>query len=85
MRWNIEVFYRDCKQHLGMGDYQVRKIDVGVIHLLLVFLAYTILKGVAGMSKFKRLFDGVNAIGTMCQILKRRALQRLICNARWAG
>jgi len=23
-RWNIEVFYRDCKQHLGMGEYQVR-------------------------------------------------------------
>lgn len=85
VRWNIEVFYRDCKQHLGMGEYQVRGIDVGVIHLLLVFLAYTILKGVAGMSKFKRMFDGGTAIGTICQTLKRLALQRLICNARWAG
>ena len=45
MRWDVEVFYRDCKQYLGMGEYQVRKIDVGVIHLLLVILAYTILKG----------------------------------------
>jgi len=85
VRWNIEVFYRDCKQHLGMGEYQVRKIDVGVIHLLLVFLAYTILKGVAGMSKFVRIFDGVYAIGTMCQTLKRLALENLVCNARWAG
>jgi hypothetical protein len=39
MRWDVEVFYRDCKQYLGMGEYQVRAIDVGVIHLLLVILA----------------------------------------------
>ncbi|HID25591.1 MAG TPA: IS701 family transposase, partial [Thermoplasmata archaeon] len=26
-RWSIEVFYRDCKQHLGMGEYQVRGLD----------------------------------------------------------
>jgi hypothetical protein len=85
VRWSIEVFYRDCKQHLGMGEYQVRGIDVGVIHLLLVFLGYTILKGAAGMSKLRRLFDGGTAIGMMCQTLKRLALQRLICSARWAG
>ena len=32
-RWVIEVFYRDCKQHLGMGEYQVRRFDAVVIHL----------------------------------------------------
>lgn len=39
-RWVIEVYYRDCKQCLGMGEYQVRSIDVGVIHPLLSNLAY---------------------------------------------
>ena len=85
MRWDVEVFYRDCKQYLGMGEYQVRRIDVGVTHLLLVFLAYTILKGVAGLSRFKRLFDGATAIGSMCQILKRRALQKMICKSGWTS
>jgi hypothetical protein len=70
-RWDIEVFYRDCKQCLGMGEYQVRRIDVGVIHLLLVFLAYTILKGIARGRMFQHIFKGVDSIGAMCESLKR--------------
>ena len=32
-RWSIEVFHRDCKQHLGIGEYPARKLDAVVIHL----------------------------------------------------
>lgn len=76
-RWDIEVYYRDCKQCLGMGEYQVRSIDVGVIHLLLVNLAYTLLKGIASSGLFQHIFHGANAIGTMCEALKRFAARRL--------
>jgi SRSO17 transposase len=72
-RWDIEVYYRDCKQCLGMGEYQVRSIDVGVIHLLLVNLAYTLLKGIASSGLFQHIFHGANAIGAMCEALKRFA------------
>jgi SRSO17 transposase len=24
MRWTIETYFRDAKQHLGLSDYQVR-------------------------------------------------------------
>jgi len=78
MRWDVEVFYRDCKQYLGMGEYQVRKIDVGVTHLLLVMLAYTILKGIARCRSFQHVFMGADSVGSMCEALKRFVASRMI-------
>lgn len=43
-RWSIEVFHRDIKQNLGLEAYQMR-LKKGIIrHLILVTLAYAILK-----------------------------------------
>jgi hypothetical protein len=70
-RWNIEVFYRDCKQHLGMGDYQTRKLDAVVKHLHLVFLAYTLLKNVWYSPSLQRILKGIRRIGTACKRLKK--------------
>ena len=78
MRWDVEVFYRDCKQYLGMGEYQVRKIDVGVTHLLLVILAYTILKGIACCRSFQVVFKGADAVGSMCEALKHFVVLKMI-------
>lgn len=44
MRWNIEAFYRDSKQELGLEGYQVRKIRAIKRHWYLVFTAYSLLK-----------------------------------------
>jgi len=77
-RWDIEVFYRDCKQCLGMGEYQLRRIDVGVTHLLLVFLAYTILKGIARGRMFQHILRGADSIGAMCESLKRFVALNLV-------
>lgn len=60
-RWSIEVFYRDCKQYLGMGEYQVRKLDAVVIHLHLVFLAYTLLKNNCFNPLVKKILHGIEA------------------------
>jgi hypothetical protein len=76
-RWDAEVFYRDCKQFLGMGDYQARAGEVGVTHLLLVFLAYTILKGIACRKLFQNIFQGADSIGSMCAALKRFVFKRM--------
>ena len=70
-RWSIEVFHRDCKQHLGMGEYQVRKLDAVVIHLHLVFLAYTLLKNAWCNPFLIKILNGVKAIGSACKRLKR--------------
>jgi len=77
-RWSIEVFYRDCKQHLGMGEYQVRRLDAVVIHLHLVVLAYTLLKNAWCNPFLNRLLKGVRAIGSACKKLKRWVFSQLL-------
>ena len=76
-RWAIEVFHRDCKQHLGLGEYQIRKLDCVVIHLHLVFLAYTLLKNVRSNPVLAAIVAGTKSIGAACQRLKRWVLERL--------
>ena len=77
-RWAIEVFYRDCKQHLGMGEYQVRRLDAVVIHLHLVVLAYTLLKNAWCNPFLAPILSGVKAIGSVCKRLKRRVFNQLV-------
>lgn len=43
-RWAIEVFFRDCKQLLGMGECEARRQEAILSHILLVCVAYTLLQ-----------------------------------------
>lgn len=43
-RWTIEVFFRDCKQYLGLGRSEVRHADEIISHIVLVCIAYTVLQ-----------------------------------------
>ena len=84
-RWAIEVFHRDCKKHLGLGEYQVRRLDAVVIHLHLVFLAYTLLKNVRSNPVLAAIVAGTKSVGAACQRLKRWMLDRLKGMARPAS
>lgn len=46
-RWNIEVFFKDSKQLLGLGQYQNVSLKAAVTHLHLVCLAYALLTHIA--------------------------------------
>jgi len=46
-RWNIEVFFKDAKQLLGLGRYQNRSYKAVVTHLHLVCFAYALLTHIA--------------------------------------
>jgi SRSO17 transposase len=57
-RWSIEVFFKDSKQLLGLGQYQNVSYGAAVTHLHLVCFAYALLthvaisrKGAKGKSK----------------------------------
>ena len=41
-RWSIEVFFKDVKQHLGLGQYQNGSYGAAVTHLHLVCFAYAL-------------------------------------------
>jgi len=78
-RWQIEVFFKDGKQLLGLGHYQNLSYGAAVNHLHLVFLAYALLTHMA-------ISDGRSAQGR--QTLARRRstadlqneLRRLVWN-----
>lgn len=46
-RWNIEVFFKDAKQLLGLGQYQNGSYRAAVNHLHLVCFAYALLTHLA--------------------------------------
>jgi SRSO17 transposase len=71
LRWKIEEFHRDAKQNLGMADCMLRKYDGVVIHLLLVLLAYSVLKRLLA-SALKGVAD---TVGEACRYLKRQAMR----------
>jgi hypothetical protein len=43
-RWDIEVGYLYCKDRLGMGEYQMRKLKAIGKYCALIFSAYTLLE-----------------------------------------
>jgi hypothetical protein len=70
MRWSIDAFYRDAKQHLGLEDYQLRKIQGIKRHWYLVFLAYTFLMLNAMNSKLiKRFKANISTIGQSSRMM----------------
>ncbi len=50
-RWRIDAFYRDAKQSLGLGDYELRKIKGVNRHITMVFIAHALLELGSGLSK----------------------------------
>ena len=79
LRWKIEEFHRDAKQNLGMTDCTLRKHDGVVIHLLLVLLAYSVLKRILAST-----LKGIaSTVGEACRYLKQQAMK--IRYSRGAG
>lgn len=75
-RWTgTETFHRDGKQHLGMGDCQLRDGMGQTRHMYLVMLVYTALMR---QLQHDRALDGAHArlmtIGESCRTIARETL-----------
>jgi hypothetical protein len=82
-RWTgTETFHRDGKQHLGMGDCQLRSGLGQTRHMYLVFLGYTALMR---QLQHDRAIDWAHVrlttIGESCRLIVRETLAKTLA---WA-
>jgi hypothetical protein len=79
-RWRgTECFHRDGKQHLGMGDCQLRKGRGQTRHMHLVFLAYSVLMRQMRCGRARAwALERLTTIGQACRAVLRQTLGRTI-------
>ena len=81
-RWTgTETFHRDGKQHLGLGDCQLRSGEGQTRHTYLVFLAYSLLLPQMQGDRVREWSTAlVSTVGDACRGVLRDTLRRTI---RW--
>jgi len=79
-RWRgTECFHRDGKQHLGMGDCQLRKGRGQTRHMYLVFLAHSVLMRQLRQGRAREwALERLTTIGQACMAVLRQTLSQTI-------
>ena len=79
-RQSVEVYIRDVKQNLGLGEYQARRGRGAIIHWHLVITAYTLLALLRRslVSSDGRLCRIVRTVGDVCRWVRKQCLRRLV-------
>jgi hypothetical protein len=79
-RWRgTECFHRDGKQHLGMGDCQLRDGRGQTRHLYLVFLAHSVLMRQLRQGRARAwALERLSTIGQACRAVLRETLSQTI-------
>ena len=79
-RQSVEVYIRDVKQNLGLGEYQARRGRGAIIHWHLVITAYTLLallrRSLVSADGWLRRF--LRTIGDVCRWVRKQCLRRLV-------
>jgi hypothetical protein len=79
-RWTgTECFHRDGKQHLGMGECQLRSGRGQTRHLYLVFLAYSLLMSQLKQSHARAwALERLTTIGQACRAVLKESLSQTL-------
>jgi SRSO17 transposase len=78
-RWEIDAFYRDAKQNLGLEEYELRKLRGVRRHLTMVFIAHALLElGLKRNATLGKLTACLETIGARCRRACAEVLQSLI-------
>jgi hypothetical protein len=82
-RWTgTETFHRDGKQHLGMGDCQLRNGQGQTRHMYLVFLAHSLLMSQLRQGRVREwAVAQLTTVGEACRAVLRETLGRTV---QWA-
>ena len=79
-RWTgTETFHRDGKQHLGLGDCQLRSGEGQTRHVYLVMLAHSLLVSQMGQGRASDwALEKLTTIGQACRAVLRETLGKTI-------
>jgi len=76
IRWTIEVFFKETKQHLKLGSCQSRDFDAQIAHITTCYLLYTLL------SYFRRVNDYESLDGLFAEI-KDELIEKNVAERLW--
>lgn len=81
LRWPIETFYQDGKEHLGFDEYLMRNAEAIGKHWCLVFVAYSLLHLDCLPSPLAKVQLPTKSIGEACRQQARALIELLILKA----
>jgi len=76
IRWSIEVFFRDCKQNLGLNKCQSTDFDAHIAHITIVYMNYMVLS-------LKKRFEDYETLGEMFRHTKQCLLEITMVEKIW--
>jgi hypothetical protein len=76
-RWSIEMFFRDAKQHLGLGKGQNRDFDAVIAHISFVVIRYQLLSFMIRFSEQRE------PIGPLFETVSDQVVQTTILARLW--
>jgi hypothetical protein len=76
VRWSIEVFFKDCKQNLGLNNCQSVDLDAYFAHISIVMMNYMVLN-------LKKRFEDYETLGGLFKHSKELILEQTLVEKIW--
>jgi hypothetical protein len=76
IRWTIEVFFRECKQYLGLGKCQSKDFDAQIASITITFILYTFLCYLKRMESYETL-------GELFRLTQQDTCEKLLAERLW--
>jgi predicted nucleic acid-binding Zn finger protein len=76
VRWTIEVFFKETKQHLMLGTCQSRDFDAQIAHVSTCYLLYTFL------AYFRRVND-YESLGGLFKMINNELIEKNLAERLW--
>ncbi len=76
IRWSIEVFFKDCKQNLGLNNCQSTDLDAYFAHFSIVMMNYMVLS-------LKKRFEDYETLGELFRHAKEIILEKNLVDKIW--
>jgi len=76
VRWTIEVFFKEAKQHLKLGTCQSRDFDAQIAHVTTCYILYIFL------AYFRRI-NAYESLGGLFEVVKDELIEKNVAERLW--